>query len=188
MLRCRLEVVGIILSVGLLSVAPLRAGQDQGYRSNPPVVRAPSEAKIAFNAQPADAHSYPTPANGPSSPALGVGVIRNQPPESKPNSRRRSPLLIGLYVSYGVLQGLDAQSTIGGLQSGSAHEGNLLVCPFAGHPAALVGFKLGATAGTIYGIDRMYKSHPRRALITLAAINAGFAFVVARNYHSFPAQ
>ena len=188
MLRRRLEVVGIILSVGLLSVAPLRAGQDQGYRSNPPVVRATSEAKIAFNAQPADAHSYPTPANGPSSPALGVGVIRNQPPESKPNSARRSPLLIALYVSQGILQALDAQSTIRALHSGSAREVNPLVGPFAGQPAALMGFKGATTAGIIYGTDRVYKSHPRLALITLAAINAGFAFIVARNYHSFPAR
>ena len=188
MRRPRPEVAGVILFVELLTVASLRAGQDQGSRSDPPEVRATSEAKPVFNTEPADVHSYLSLAKGRSGPALWAGVNRNQTPEFKPKSARRSPLLIVLYVSYGILQALDAQSTIRALHSGSVREVNPLVRPFAGHPAALVGFKLGATAGTIYGIDRMYKSHPRRALITLAAINAGFAFVVARNYHSFPAQ
>jgi len=188
MLGCRLGLAVILLFVELLTVAPLKAGQDQGNRSNPSEVRATSEAMAPFNSQPADARSFQSLANGPSDPAEGLGFIKNQPPESKPNSARRSPLLIGLYVSYGILQALDAQSTIRALHSGSAREGNPLVSPFAGQPAALVGFKVGVTAGTIYGTDRLYKSHHRLAMITLAAIDAGYACIVARNYRSFPAR
>ena len=188
MLRRKMEMSGIMLFVGLLTVGPLRAGQDQGNGSKPSEVPTTSEAMPPFNAQPADARSFQSLANGPSSPAQGFGAIRTQPPESKPNSARRSPLLIGLYVSYGILQALDAQSTIRGLHSGSAREGNPLVSPFAGQPAALVGFKVGITAGTIYGTDRLYKSHHRLAMITLAAVDAGYACLVARNYRTFPAR
>jgi hypothetical protein len=97
-------------------------------------------------------------------------------------------LLIGLYVSYGLLQALDAQSTIRALHSGAAREGNPLLSPFAAQPAALATFKLGLTGGTIYGIDRLYKSHRRLAMITLATINSGYACIVQRNYRSFPAR
>jgi hypothetical protein len=97
-------------------------------------------------------------------------------------------LLIALYVSYGLLQALDAQSTIRALHSGAAHEGNPLLSPFAAHPAALATFKLGLTGGTIYGIDRLYKSHRRLAVITLATINSGYACIVQRNYRSFPTR
>ncbi|SRR6266567_6872983 len=188
MLRRRLVVAGIIIFAEVLAVAPLKAGKDQGNGFNPSEVRATSAVKAAFNAPPEDLYSYPSLANGPSAAAPGVGIIRTQPAESKPHSARRSPLLIGLYVSYGILQVLDAQSTIRALHSGSAREGNPLVHPFAGRPAAFVAFKGGLAAGTIFGTDRLYKSRPRLAMITLAAINAGYVFVVARNYRSFPAR
>jgi hypothetical protein len=93
-----------------------------------------------------------------------------------------------MYVSYGLLQALDAQSTIRALNSGSAHEGNPLLSPFASHPAALAAFKLGLTSGTIYGFDRLYKSHRRLTMIALAAINCGYACIVRRNYRNFPTR
>jgi hypothetical protein len=93
--------------------------------------------------------------------------------------------LIGLYVSHGVLQALDAQGTLRALHSGSAQEGNPLLRPFASQPAALVAFKLALGAGVIYGIDRLHKSHPRLAKTTLGAINAGYVYVVQRNYRDF---
>jgi two-component system chemotaxis sensor kinase CheA len=79
----------------------------------------------------------------------GVGMddgadagIRSQPLESKRNTNRRSPLLIGLYIAQGVLQSLDAQSTVRAIHADSAQEGNPLVSPFASQPTALVVFKL----------------------------------------------
>jgi hypothetical protein len=95
-------------------------------------------------------------------------------------------LLIGLYVSQGVLQGLDAQSTNRALHTGAAREGNPIVNPFASQPAALVVFKLALAAGTIYAIDRLHKSNPRLAILTLGSINAGYAYFVQRSYRSFP--
>src|SRR5437879_2828910 len=126
MLRRRLVVVGIILFAALLAFSPLKAGKDEGNGSYPSKVRATSAVKAAFNAPPEDLYSYASLANGLPGSAPGVAVIRNQPPELKPHSVRRSPLLIGLFVSYGILQALDAQSTIRALHSGSAREGNPL--------------------------------------------------------------
>ncbi|SRR6266567_5405926 len=188
MLRPGLQLIAVILFVELLPAAPFTAGQDQGNDPNAPEVRATTAAKLPSTTKPGDIHSFHSLANGPSRPAPEVGIIRNQPPESKPKSAQRSPLLIGLYVSHGILQALDAQSAIRALHSGSAREVNPLVRPFAGQPALLVGFKSAATAGIIYGTARVYKSHPRLALITLAAINAGFVCLVVRNYRSFPAR
>jgi K+-transporting ATPase A subunit len=96
--------------------------------------------------------------------------------------------LIGLYISQGVLQSLDAQATVRALHGGSTREGNPLVRPFASQPAALVIIKLALAGGTIYGIDRLHKSHPRLAITTLGAINAGYVFLVQRSYRSFPAH
>src|SRR2546427_11334079 len=126
MRRPRPEVAGIILFVKLLTVASLRAGQDQGSRSDPPEVRATSEAKPVFNTEPADVHSYLSLAKGRFGPALWAGVNRNQTPEFKPKSARCSPLLIVLHVSYSILQALDPQSTIRALQSRSVCKLNQL--------------------------------------------------------------
>jgi hypothetical protein len=93
-----------------------------------------------------------------------------------------------MYVSYGLLQVLDTESTIHGLQTERAHEGNPVLSPFASNPAALAAFKLGLTGGTILGIDRLRKSHRRLAMVTLAAINGGYACVVLRSYRNFSSR
>jgi uncharacterized protein DUF5658 len=186
MRRLRLEIMAIIVFVEFLPMATLRAGQDQGSSSSPTEVRALAEANPGLSSRPEPVQSFLPMANAPAS--SGALAIKTQPLESKPKSVRRSPLLIGLYVTHAVLQGLDAQSTLRGLHSGSAREGNPLARPFASNPGALVGFKAGVTAGTIFGIDRLYRTHPRMAMITLGAINGGYVFLVQRNYRSFPAR
>jgi hypothetical protein len=113
------------------------------------------------------------------SPTLGK---RNPPPP------RRSALLISLYVSHGLLQVLDARATSRALRTGSAQEGNPLMRPLAGQPAALLALKLGVAAGIVYGIDRLHKTHPRLAMITLGAINGGYLYSVQRSYREFPAH
>ncbi len=100
----------------------------------------------------------------------------------------RSGLLIGLYASQVALQILDAHSTLRAVGSGTAREANPVVGPLATHPAALVSFKLGLAAGTILGVDRLHKRHPVLAVLTLAAINGGYVYIVQRNYRSCPAR
>jgi hypothetical protein len=90
-----------------------------------------------------------------------------------------------MYVSYGLLQALDAESTVHALQTKKAREGNPALSPFASNPGALAAFKVGLTGGTIFGIDRLRKSHPKLAIVTLGVINAGYACVVVRTYRNF---
>ena len=115
-------------------------------------------------------------------------VIGNGSPASKPRKSPRPALLMGMYVSYGLLQVLDAESTIRALQTKRAYEGNPVLSPFASNPAALAAFKLGLTGGTILGIDPLRKSHRRLAMVTLAVINGGYACVVLRNYREFSSR
>jgi hypothetical protein len=108
--------------------------------------------------------------------------------KKNPPTPRRSPLLISLYVSHGLLQALDAHATNRALRTGAAQEGNPLIRPIATQPAAFIAFKLGVAVGIIYGIDRLHKHHPRLAMITLGAINGGYLYFIQRSYRSFPAR
>jgi hypothetical protein len=188
MWRPGLEVVAMITVVGWLPGPLLRAAKDEGNDRTPPNLPAVSAPGPQFSAW--RAHVLPSLRLPTASAAntARVAAVRSEPLVSKPRTARRPALLIGLYVSYGLLQALDAQSTIRALHSGAGHEGNPLLSPFAAHPAALATFKLGLTGGTIYGIDRLYKSHRRLAMITLATINSGYACIVQRNYRSFPTR
>jgi len=186
MWRPGLEIVAVITVVGWLAAPPRGAAEDEGnYRRLPnlDVAGAPGREFSTGHAEVPPSLGSPNAltANGTRVAALG-----SEPLERKPRTTRRPALLIGLYVSYGLLQALDAQSTIRALHTGATHEANPLLSPFAAHPAALATFKLGLTGGTIYGVDRLYKSHRRLAIITLAAINSGYACIVLRNYRRFP--
>jgi hypothetical protein len=191
MWRRRLEVVGAIIFLELLAAGGVNGGHNQGKAGDlteAGVISAPEPERAPANPGNLDALAFPHLSGAARGNAGSGAGIRGQPINLKRNTNRRSPWLIGLYVSQGVLQGLDAQSTIRALHTGSAREGNPLISPFASNPAALVAFKLALAAGTIYGTDRLYKSHPRLAMTTLGVINAGYVFLVQRNYRSFPAR
>jgi hypothetical protein len=171
-----------------LFAGSLGAEENQANGSDSIVTGSISTPLPEFSARPVPLPTNLKLANSPASPAPGIAGIRSQPPKIKPSTPRRPPLLIGLYISYAILQGLDAQATIRALHSTSAHEENPVVAPFAAHPAALIAFKAGVAAGTISALDRLFKAHPRMAMITLAGLNSGYAFVVQHNYRSIPAR
>jgi hypothetical protein len=93
-----------------------------------------------------------------------------------------------LLASFAVLQGLDAGTTLSGIDSGRASEANPFMGGLAQHPAALVGVKAGLTAATVISMRSWSKSHPRAAALTLFALNAGSAFVVRSNFRLLRAQ
>jgi len=191
MWQAGLGVVGTIVALELVAAGGLKGGQNQGRVGDPSeagVVGAAGPEWPSANPRNLDTLPFPHSSSGTGGHAGAGAGIRNQPLELNRSTSRRSSLLIGLYISQGVLQSLDAQATVRALHGGSTREGNPLVRPFASQPAALVIIKLALAGGTIYGIDRLHKSHPRLAITTLGAINAGYVFLVQRSYRSFPAH
>lgn len=87
-----------------------------------------------------------------------------------------------LFTSFAVLQTLDVATTLRGIGLGRASEANPLMGGLAQHPAALVGVKAGLTAATIMSMRSMSKTHPKAAMITMLALNAGSALVVRSNF------
>jgi hypothetical protein len=87
-----------------------------------------------------------------------------------------------LAVSFAALQTLDAATTLRGIRLGRASEANPLMGGLAQHPAALVGLKAGLTAATILSMRGFSKTHPKAAVFTMLALNAGSAFVVRSNF------
>jgi Domain of unknown function (DUF5658) len=93
------------------------------------------------------------------------------------------PLRIALSTvttSFVALQALDTATTLRGLGSGAV-EANPLVGGLAKHPAAFVAVKGGLTAATVLSVKGMARKHPKAAMLTMLALNAGSAFVVRSN-------
>jgi hypothetical protein len=191
MRRAGLGIVGTVVLLELVTPGGLKGGQNQDRAGNPTgagVIAAAGPEWPSANPRNLDTLPFPGSSSGAGAGAGAGAGIRNPPLKLNRNVNRRSSLLIGLYVTQGALQALDAQATLRALHSGSAREGNPLVRPFASQPAALVVFKLALGAGIIYGIDRLHKSHSRLATTTLGAINAGYVYLVQRSYRSFSSR
>ena len=100
-------------------------------------------------------------------------------------SEARTPAsLKGLYASYAVLQGLDTYSTIRARQNG-AREVN---------PAMNVGYAQGAlvkglmAAGTFAAVKSISRKNRKAAVVTMVALNAVNATVVAMNFRNAAAR
>jgi hypothetical protein len=86
-----------------------------------------------------------------------------------------------LAASFAGLQALDVATTLRGIGQGRASEANPLMGGLVRHPAALVGVKAGLTAATILSMRGFSKAHPKAAVFTMLALNAGSALVVRSN-------
>jgi hypothetical protein len=98
-----------------------------------------------------------------------------------PGTRRVPPLLQGMYSAFGTLYAADVALTLRAIGSGNAHEVNPLLKGVAAHTSALVGVKAASAVATIYLVEKLRKRHPRAALMTMAAIDAGYVAVVVHN-------
>jgi len=184
MKRSAVGTLGIIVLLGLFAVAA-KGGEGAGTGPNPmesgPIILSGPQLSSAM-AQALDNLGFAYPhGTGKVYGGAGNGVIEESR-NVRPSTNRRSPLLIGLYVTQCVLQGLDAQSTIRGMRSGTVREGNPLASPFASNTGALIGFKVGVAGASIFGTDRLYKHHPRLAVVILGILNAEYGYVVQHNY------
>lgn len=108
-----------------------------------------------------------------------VGTVAPLDVESRPP--RRPAALPALYVSFAVLQGLDAHSTLTGVGAGG-REVNPAVKGLVAQPVSFVGAKIAATAGTLFLTERLWKKHRFAAVVLMVAVNATYAAIVAHNY------
>ncbi len=126
-------------------------------------------------------------------PCLALGVLLASPeavgaeerPENvrlvAPQTQKRPTSLVPLYVSFAGLQALDAHSTFHGLQRGG-YEANPLMSGVAGSPAAFVAVKAGATAGTVYLTEKLWKRNRKAAVITMIGANVAYGLIASHNY------
>ncbi len=99
--------------------------------------------------------------------------------ESKPTGPSRVALT-ALYGSYGALQTLDMVSTIKARQQG-AREVNPMMAGSYGQASAT---KLLLAAATVGGVKALEKKNRKAAFVTMIALNAATALIVANNYHN----
>ena len=100
-------------------------------------------------------------------------------------SPSRPAALPALYISFAVLQGLDAHSTLTAVSAGG-REVNPAVRDLVNQPASFVGAKIAATAGTLYLTERLWKKHRTAAVVLMVAVNTAYGVIVAHNYRGRP--
>lgn len=93
----------------------------------------------------------------------------------------RPVALIPLYISFGTLQGLDIHSTMKARAAGG-REVNPVLTIAGDSTLSLVLTKSAATAGVVFGTERLARSHPKSAVLLMVCLNAAMAVAVAHNY------
>lgn len=92
------------------------------------------------------------------------------------------PVHRGLLVSFAALQAVDAVSTLVAVHQG-AREANPLMAGLTGTPVAFASVKAASTAASVWGLDRLARTHPKAALLTLGVLNGLYTFVAINNLH-----
>jgi hypothetical protein len=100
---------------------------------------------------------------------------------TEPRPAGRPAALPALYVSFGVLQALDAHSTLAAVSAGG-REANPAVRTLVTQPASFVAAKIAATAGTLYLAERLWRKHRVAAVVLMVALNGTYGAIVAHNY------
>jgi hypothetical protein len=102
-------------------------------------------------------------------------------------SSRPSLILPALQVSFGALQIMDVVSTRRALNAGLT-EGNTVMRGVVHRPLAVAAVKVGATAATVFLVNRVARKNRAAALLTMVAINSAYSVVVVRNIRAVPHQ
>ena len=97
-------------------------------------------------------------------------------------SSTRRGVLMPLYVSFGVLQALDFQSTRTALGAGSGREANPVMNGVVGSPVGFVALKAATGAAVIFAAEKMRPRNRVAAIATMAALNGLYASIVSHNY------
>jgi hypothetical protein len=90
----------------------------------------------------------------------------------------RPAALVSLYAMQGVLQGLDAYTTLKGLSKGHRELNPLLK---GGNPTLIVGAKIAAASLNVLVVEKMWRKNRKGAVLTMIATNLLMSAVVIHN-------
>lgn len=125
------------------------------------------------------------PSDGQAMPAANsVAAATQLPPSSvflpAPVAPRRPAALVGLYASFVALQVGDMVTTSKALNNGGV-EANPLMKGLTSNKGAMMAVKAGASLGTIYLTEKLWKKNRVAAIATMVIMNGAYAAIVANN-------
>ena len=126
---------------------------------------------IALTAMVPSVHAGEGHGTDPVAPTAAVAAAWKQ--EAKPSSTA----VRALFVSYGVMQGLDMASTIKARHAGAVEANPVMQGSYAGGMAV----KAALGAATMLAVRSMEKKHKMAAILTMIGANVATAAVVAHN-------
>jgi hypothetical protein len=89
---------------------------------------------------------------------------------------------VPMYVGFAALQAYDLSLTIKGTTPGAAtREVNPVAARFVENRLAMTALKGATTASAVFLSERLWKRHPRAAVVVMTTINAAMAAIVAHN-------
>ena len=156
------------------AISTARSASSQISPETPPLPESSVEASSWLPSR----DYIPSVAPAPVAPPGRMPVVFSTPLLPAP----RPPLLVPMYASFATLQALDYHSTTRALASGAGREANPLMRPIVDNHAAFIAAKAAATTAIVVATERMWKKHPRKAVVFMVAANSAMAVVVAHNY------
>ena len=136
---------------------------------------APCVSPVSAQEGPADASSTPI-----ADAVVAATQISQQTILPAPVAPRRPAVLVGLYTSFVALQIGDAVSTFKALENGGV-EANPAMKGLTSNKGAMFAMKAGASLGTIYLAEKLWKKNRTAAIVTMVVMNGAYAAIVAHN-------
>jgi len=137
----------------------------------------------AFTVAPASAQETPSPSLRPDPTAAQLATAAPPTQLVVGPQPHRPAALVPLYVSFGVLQGLDVHWTVRALENGAV-EANPLMKGLADSAVGMAAVKAAAGAGVIFASERMWKRNKVAAVLFMTATNSAMAWVVQHNHRA----
>ena len=168
MLPADTRVSRVLLSLSATCGVSLGLTSPSAAQAREPVtlVQAVTVAAADFGAPPAATRAARVPAARPAASPAPAELPR---------------VLLPLYVSFGLLQVVDAHSTLRAVRGGAV-ERNPLMAPLSSNPGGMFAVKGATAAGMVVLAEKLRRRHPATAVAVMVAINAAYAAIVAANY------
>jgi hypothetical protein len=109
-------------------------------------------------------------------PLLAAPVFADEPAEVT-----RPAVLTSLEAAFAGLQVFDVHSTLRAISHGGV-EANPVMSPLVSSPAAVIASKAAVTLGVFYVSEKLWHRHKVSAILTLLALDSGYAMIAAHNY------